>query len=202
MGANSYSFATVWRLEADVLEVAQIIADVNALTRWWPAVYLEVRELEPGEPSGVGKVIDLYTKGWLPYTLRWRFRVTEVEYARRIVLVAEGDFAGRGVWTFAQDGPEAVISYQWDVQAEKPLLRRLSFLLRPIFAANHHWAMRMGEVSLRRELARRRAASPIEAARVPPPPGPTPSSPVLLTLVVAGTMALLALAFRRLVRRR
>jgi hypothetical protein len=32
--------------------------------------------------------------------------------------------------------------------------------------------MRMGEQSLMLELARRRAANPEEAARIPPPPGP------------------------------
>jgi len=40
-------------------------------------VYLNVRELEPGGKNGVGKVISLYTKGGLPYTLHWQFRVTE-----------------------------------------------------------------------------------------------------------------------------
>ncbi len=60
----------------------------------------------------------------------------------------------------------------WQVRADKPLLRRLSWLLRPVFAANHNWAMARGEESLKLELARRRATSEAECARVPPPPGP------------------------------
>jgi len=35
------------------------------------------------------------------------------------------------------------------------LLRWLSFVFKPIFAANHRWAMAQGEACLVRELARR-----------------------------------------------
>jgi hypothetical protein len=100
---------------------------------------------------------------------------------------ATGDFAGRGVWTFVQEGPWVRLTYDWRVRAGKPLLRYLSFLLKPIFSANHRWAMAQGEKSLRLELARRRATTEAERARIPPPPAPATSSVPLL-----GTLALLA----------
>lgn len=198
--AHAYHFVTTWRVEATLEEVAAVLGDVGGLTRWWPSVYLDVRELERGEPSGVGKVVDLYTKGWLPYTLRWRFRVTEVKPGRRIALEAEGDFVGRGVWSFAEESRTTTIVYEWEVEAAKPLLRRLSPLLKPVFAANHRWAMAQGEVSMRLELARRRAATPEELAAIPPPPGPTTTSALPLALGAAGALAALALAARRLRR--
>jgi hypothetical protein len=98
------------------------------------------------------------TRGALPYTLRWHFRVTESDFPHRFALEAWGDFRGRGEWRLRQDGPVVDVTYDWRVRAEKPLLRRLTWLLRPAFAANHRWAMRQGEASLRRELARRAAA--------------------------------------------
>jgi hypothetical protein len=52
-------------------------------------------------------------------------------------------------------------------------LRRLTWLLRPVFAANHRWAMARGEESLRLELRRCRAGSEAERRRVPPPPPTT-----------------------------
>ena len=175
MAANDYHFITTWRIPgASIEEVSEILGYGPGLARWWPSVYLEVQELEPGDPeSGVGKVIDLYTKGWLPYTLRWQFRITETNMPHGFSLEAWGDFIGRGIWTFEQDGPDALATYDWKLRAGKPLLRRLSFLLKPVFSANHHWAMRMGEESLLLELARRRAQTAEEAAAVPPPPGPT-----------------------------
>ena len=55
-----------------------MLEDPLQLPRWWPSVYLNVKEIAPGDPvTHEGRVIDLYTKGWLPYTLRWRFTVTD-----------------------------------------------------------------------------------------------------------------------------
>ena len=72
-------------------------------------------------------------------------------------LVASGDFVGRGIWTLVQDGSDVLVTYDWKILAEKPLLRNLSFIMKPIFGANHYWAMAKGEESLKLELAWRRA---------------------------------------------
>ena len=77
MASNDYHFITVWRIPATPDEITEVLADAPALARWWPSVYLTVTEVSPGDERGVGKVVDLYTKGFLPYTLRWRFTVTE-----------------------------------------------------------------------------------------------------------------------------
>ena len=179
MPSNDYHFITHWRVKSTVKEVSEIIADASDLVRWWPSVYLEVQELEPGDEGGIGKVVSLYTKGWLPYTLRWQFRVIESRYPYGFSLQAWGDFDGRGIWTFEQDGEWVGITYDWRIRADKPLLRYLSPVLKPIFAANHHWAMAKGEESLKLELARRHAATPQERALVLAPP-PSTSQAVLL----------------------
>lgn len=158
MSANEYHFITQWRIESTIEEVSTVLGEPLDLPRWWPSVYLSVREIEAGRADDVGRVIELHTKGWLPYTLHWFFRVTESRRPYGFSLEAWGDFEGRGVWTFRQDGPVADITYDWRIRAEKPLLRCLSFLLKPIFSANHRWAMARGEESLRSELGRRAGA--------------------------------------------
>ena len=142
-----------------VEEVAGVLSDVRELGRWWPAVYLKVDELSAGEENGVGKRARLHTKGWLPYTLDWELTVVESRHPRGFTIEAQGDLAGRGVWRLEPAGAWTRVTYDWVVRAEKPLLRALSPLLRPLLAANHRWAMRRGEESLALELARRRAAS-------------------------------------------
>src|SRR6267142_6982359 len=77
MSANAYHFISHWCVEGTVKEVSDILGDAASLPRWWPSVYLAVKVLEPGGADGVGKVVELHTKGWLPYTLHWFFRVTE-----------------------------------------------------------------------------------------------------------------------------
>ncbi|MCO6479986.1 MAG: SRPBCC family protein [Phaeodactylibacter sp.] len=171
---NAYHFITHWRLDATCEEAYRTLEDVESLARWWPSVYLDVRVLEKGRPGGVGKLVELYTKGWLPYTLRWKFRVAKTDFPNGFSLSAIGDFAGQGVWAFRPLGNgQCVAEYDWKVAAEKPLLKILTPLLRPLFSANHHWAMRMGEKSLKLELMRRNAKTEAERQAVPAPPGPT-----------------------------
>ena len=172
--AAEYHFITNWEIGGTAHEVAEVLGDPIALTRWWPSVYLQVRELEPGDPqTRVGRYIELYTKGWLPYTLRWRFRVTESRGDAGFALVADGDFVGTGVWTLEQHGDTVDVRYDWRIRADKALLRYGTPIFRPIFGANHRWAMARGEESLRLELMRRRAKTEAERLAVPAPPRPT-----------------------------
>lgn len=162
-----YHFITTWRVHATCDEVYRLLEDVDSLAEWWPAVYLDVKVRDKGQPGGIGKLVSLYTKGWLPYTLRWDFRVTAVDYPNGFALRASGDFVGEGVWRFQQEGETCVVTYDWRLSAEKPILKKLTWLLRSVFSANHEWAMRKGLESLELELRRRRGES-----HVPPPPAP------------------------------
>jgi hypothetical protein len=170
---SAFRFVTVWRVAGTVAEVKAVLSDSASLPRWWPSVYLDVVPRADGDPDGVGRTVEVFTKGWLPYTLRWTLRITETMTDSGFALAANGDLAGTGRWTFQPDGPEVVITYDWRVTATKPLLTRLSWLLRPAFEANHRWAMSRGEESLALELRRRRAAGPAERASVPAPPAAT-----------------------------
>jgi len=70
MATNAYHFVDRWRVEGDIKEVADILEDALSLPRWWGSTYFDVKETEPGEEHGTGKVISLRAGGWLPYTLR------------------------------------------------------------------------------------------------------------------------------------
>jgi hypothetical protein len=121
-----------------------------------------------GGEGGVGKLISLRAGGWLPYTLGIKFRTTESRYPNGFSMEATGDLEGTGIWTFAQDGRFVNVTYDWTIRANKPIIDKLSFLLKPIFRSNHTWTMKRGEESLRLELLRRRAQA--RAETVPPPP--------------------------------
>lgn len=170
MGSADYEFRTVWRVSGTPGEVAAILGDSTTLPRWWPAVYLSAEPLPgPGDrPAGIPRSARLHTKGWLPYTLRWTLTVTEPVTGRGFAFAAAGDLNGTGRWTFEPDGPETVVTFDWRVSAAKPLLRRLGWLLKPAFAANHRWAMARGQESLALELRRRRHGD--DPGAVPPPP--------------------------------
>jgi len=197
---SSYRFITEWHVEGTCGEVADVLGDPVGLARWWPSVYLAVEELEPPNASGTGRRVRLFTKGWLPYTLHWEFVVTQSRYPSGFTIEATGDFVGRGEWTFVQEGPTVKIMYDWNILVEKPLLKFFTPVLRPVFEANHRWAMAQGETSLKLELERRRAASDRARAAIPQPPGPVTYAAVALiggAAVVGGTLAYLLVRARR-----
>jgi hypothetical protein len=160
MPANDYRFVTRWRLPGTPEQVSDLLGDTDALLRVWPSLYSSAVVVEPGDERGVGRVIRVETKGHLPYTLRWSLRVTESRHPYGYAIEAWGDMVGSGVWTLRPDGAETRATYDWRVRTEKPLLRWLSPILKPLFQKNHDRVMAEGEVGIRRELERRRAATP------------------------------------------
>jgi hypothetical protein len=173
MASNQYEFVTRWRVEATCEEVFRILENTTSLVRWWPSVWLKVEQLKPADASGVNSVYRLTSKGWLPYILAWTMTTTEKTPPTRLGLTADGDFQGTGLWTLTQDSNFTNIVYTWTIVADKPLLKYLSFLFKPVLRANHNWAMRKGLESLKLEIARNRATTEETRAAIPAPPAPT-----------------------------
>jgi len=150
--------------------VADVVEDWLALPRWWGSTYFHVEEIEKGGEHGLGRVIRLHAGGWLPYTLRMTLRTVESRYPHGFSVDASGDLEGQGIWTFAPNDQFVDVTYDWTIRANKPIVEKLSFLLKPIFRSNHNWCMRRGEESLKLELLRRRTSSAQELANIPAPP--------------------------------
>src|SRR5258708_542352 len=145
MATNEYHLTTDWRFEGTAQEISDLLSDSTAMARWWRAFFLHLDEPEPGDPQGVGKVVPLHVKGWLPYELRWSFRVTESHAPHGFSIEAWGDLNGRGAWTIEQDGVFVNVHYDWRISADQWFLRAFSLALKPLFDSNHRWAMTRGE---------------------------------------------------------
>ena len=158
---NAYQFTTHWHFEGTCEEVSALLEDTARIPQWWPSVYHRVTIVREGGEHSLGKVVDIETKGQLPYTLHWRYEVTEVHYPNGSTLVASGDLDGEGRWQIDQDGKNVSVAYDWQVRANHPFIRRFGWLMRPLFAANHNWTMRDGERGMRRELERLHSAAPV-----------------------------------------
>jgi hypothetical protein len=163
--SNRYHFLTRWRVAATPEEVYDILSQPLEYPRWWPSVYLNVRELTP-------RRVRLRTKAWLPYTLTWEAVAIEERPPNLLAIRTNGDFEGRGIWSIVPDGEYTDVTFDWKLTADKPLLRYLSFALRPAFEANHRWAMQQGLRSLELELARGRARTVEEMNSIAPAPAP------------------------------
>jgi hypothetical protein len=205
---NDYEFVDRWRVKGTVEEVYDILSNGEDLKRWWPGIYLDAKEVEPGDESGLGRVVTFRAQGGrLLYVLNWTAHTLETHKPYGFSLEASGDFVGKGVWTFEQDGDWVNTTYVWTIRAAAPILVFLSPIIKPILAENHRFAMRVGEKSLKLELARRHARTPEERAMIPDPPPPITFQSVLpalgaTTVVLAGVVILLGLLMSRRKRRK
>ena len=153
-----YEIVSHWRVRGAIDDVFAVLTDGQSLPRWWPQAYASVKEVVPGDRRGVGRVADIVTRGVLPYDIKWRLEITEIDKPTLIRVKATGELTGRGEWRIGQEGDEVALTYTWQVSVGKPWLRRLEFILKPLFTANHKWAMKKGLEGMKRELARRAAA--------------------------------------------
>jgi hypothetical protein len=169
---HEYTFLDKWRVKGTVSEVDAIMSDAPGFANWWPAFVLSGKLLTQGDEKGVGAVYDWQLKGWLPYIVRFKTRVIASQTPHGYSIEAFGDLNGKGIWSFVQDGEWVTITYDWRVNADRPLLRYGSFIAKPLLTSNHRWAMIKGEESLRLEVLRRHATTAEERQRIPPPPAP------------------------------
>ena len=100
------------------------------------------------------QALELHTRGWLPYTMRWQATTIEIAKPIRLSFETTGNFAGLGIWTLWQHGPVTLVRFNWKFRADKAFMRWFWWILRPLLSADHRWAMARGEEALRRELGR------------------------------------------------
>ena len=134
---------TAWLIEAPIERVWDELFDVAAWPQWWKGV-TDARELEPGDPDGVGKVFSISWRSFLPYDLTFVTTVTDVEKPTLMQGSAEGGLTGTGRWRLFHHGGVTAVTYEWDVRTTKAWMNALAPLARPIFEWNHDYVMRHG----------------------------------------------------------
>jgi quercetin dioxygenase-like cupin family protein/uncharacterized protein YndB with AHSA1/START domain len=140
LGAASreYVFVDEWDVAAPPDATFAAIADARTYPDWWRPVYLGVDA--EGSPA-IGKVSNQHFKGRLPYELRTRSRIVELDRPRVVAAEVEGDLSGYGRWTLTPTSSGTHVRFDWQVYADRPLLRWLTPVLRPAFRWNHNWAI-------------------------------------------------------------
>jgi uncharacterized protein YndB with AHSA1/START domain len=137
-GQREYVFVDEWDVAAPPEAVFDALADARSYPQWWTPVYLDVEA--DGEPA-VGRQSRQHFKGRLPYHLRTRSTITRLERPRLVQGDVDGDLRGRGTWTLTGRDGGTHVRFDWQVLADRPLLRTLSPVLRPVFRWNHDWAI-------------------------------------------------------------
>jgi uncharacterized protein YndB with AHSA1/START domain len=153
--AREYVFIDEWDVDAPQNAVFEALADARTYPEWWTPVYLEV---EADCPPQVGCVSQQEFKGRLPYHLKTRSEIVGMDRPRRFAVDVVGDLTGKGVWTLTERDGRVHVHFDWRVIADRPLLRVLTPVLRPLFRWNHNWSIQ-GAMEGLEPYARSRAAS-------------------------------------------
>jgi uncharacterized protein YndB with AHSA1/START domain/quercetin dioxygenase-like cupin family protein len=136
--SGEYVFVDEWDVAAPPQAVFGALADARTYPEWWTPVYLDV---DADGPPALGKVSRQHFKGRLPYHLHTTSTTTRLEPPHVVAGDVEGDLRGRGTWTLTPTATGTHVRFDWQVFADRPLLRTLTPLLRPLFRWNHAWAI-------------------------------------------------------------
>ncbi|TCO83500.1 uncharacterized protein YndB with AHSA1/START domain [Plasticicumulans lactativorans] len=149
--AARLELVTEWTLAAPIDAVWAELSAVEHWPQWWP--YLRAVEcLSPGDARGVGERRRYRWATRLPYTITFEMRSTAVEPPRLLAGEARGDLRGRGCWQLTEIAGGTCVRYAWSVDVDKPWMRLLAPLARPLFVWNHDALMRAGGEGLARRL--------------------------------------------------
>jgi uncharacterized protein YndB with AHSA1/START domain len=151
----AYQFVDRWFVQAPVEDVYETIGAPLDYPTWWGDVFPETGGDEG--PPRPGRRNTITARGFLPYRLHFVAEVTEAEKPRYIRLRLEGDFEGGGEWTFEEAESGTAATLDWRPIVQKPIVKHLTPVLRPLFRSNHNWTMRRGERHIAEYLARRPA---------------------------------------------
>jgi uncharacterized protein YndB with AHSA1/START domain len=137
--AREYVFIDEWDVAAPQEAVFDALADPRTYPEWWRPVYLAV---DADGPPAPGRVSHQEFKGRLPYHLKTRSEIVRIDPPSQFEVRVVGDLSGRGVWTLTPTAGGVHVRFDWRVLADRPLLRYLSPILRPLFRWNHNWSIR------------------------------------------------------------
>jgi uncharacterized protein YndB with AHSA1/START domain len=138
---NDYRFEDRWRVPFSAEKIWQVLAKPEDYPRWWHGVYLSAKPLDPS-----GKRVAVLAKGRLPYKFRFTIETLRTEKPRLIEFRATGDFVTDvSRWVLKPDGEGTAVTLEWNPRVEKPLVKFLSPILKPLFYWYHEWTMKRGE---------------------------------------------------------
>ncbi|MEV6905679.1 SRPBCC family protein [Amycolatopsis sp. NPDC051071] len=141
-GGGRYRFRDTWMLPASPKAVFDAVVDLAAYPLWWR----DVRSVSQVDED----TAELVCRSRLPYELTLRMhRDQQDEGAGRVRVLLSGDLEGTLDGELSPDGDGTRLEITQEVEARKPLLRKLDRIARPVFRINHALMMRRGQHGLR-----------------------------------------------------
>jgi hypothetical protein len=165
MPLNEYVFIDRFFAACDVETAYEYISGISDYPRWWGNVYKKIKKLNNMPDSRPGVKYAATVGGFLPYRLTINNQLTHTDKPNLIHFRAYGDLQGYGTWRFNEVGGGTEITFDWRVTANKAVIRWFSFVLKPLFRANHRFCVTEAAKGMHKDLIRRGMISPLSIAR-------------------------------------
>jgi hypothetical protein len=147
----SFSFISVWRIEAPLPPVWEAMCRFEDWPSWWRGVE-RVEVLEMGDSNRIGFRSLQTWKSKLPYKLRFEGCITHLEPMSLIEVDSQGELRGTGKMRFANNGQITTFQYNWNVTTTKPWMNLVAPVAKPLFSWNHDVIMDWGAEGLARKV--------------------------------------------------
>jgi hypothetical protein len=144
---SDYEFMTIWRFNAPLASVWEMIYHSDLWPTWWRGVE-DVVLIKEGDENQTGSIYRYTWKSKLPYRLTFDMKLTRIEPMALIEGTAFGELAGVGLWQLSSDGEITTARYDWKVQTTKRWMNLLAPIAKPFFKWNHDVVMGWGGVCL------------------------------------------------------
>jgi hypothetical protein len=148
---SDYEFVTVWRFNAPLANVWEMIYRSDLWPTWWKGVE-DVVLIKEGDENQTGSIYRYTWKSKLPYKLTFDMKLTRIEPMTLIEGTAFGELSGVGLWQLSSDSRITTARYDWKVQTTKRWMNLLAPIARPFFKWNHDVVMRWGGECLAKKL--------------------------------------------------
>ena len=136
-----YIFVDKFAVPCNIATAYEYISNTEDYPRWWK-VYKKVSRLNNTPPDLPGAKSVMIVGGFLPYTLTIENEITSADKPYLICFNACGDLKGKGIWILREIAEGTEITFDWRIEANKKVIRWFSFLLKPLFRANHTFCIR------------------------------------------------------------
>jgi uncharacterized protein YndB with AHSA1/START domain len=148
---KEYRFDDRWTINAPIDEVYRHIADPRTWDRWWPT-YDSVRILEDAPFPHIGGRAEFIIKSPFGYRLRVEAITTEAVPPFHLKTIITGELESTGDWQFSHANGTTIAEWTWIVRSNHPLINRLEWFAKPLFALSHNLASQKGHWGLKRLL--------------------------------------------------
>ena len=150
--AEYYEFVTIWRFDAVLEKVWEVIKDSESWSEWWKGV-LSVVEIKAGDSEGIGSIHRSVWKSVLPYKIKFDSEVVRIIPLKLIEAKAFGELEGFGIWSLtAENETTTCVRYDWKVKTTKAWMNLFAPVAKPFFQWNHDAIMNWGGEGLAKRL--------------------------------------------------